>query len=96
MCTMIAQQVKISGSGKAGSNWFRVDQASVSYDHPFDMPLEYALNIDLTNQAGGPGARVAVELDAESARRLVEVIQAVMKKAEVGGFLPRANDKDDI
>ncbi len=44
MCTMIAQQAKISGSGKAGTGWFRVDQASVSYDHPFDMPLEYALN----------------------------------------------------
>jgi len=87
MCTMIAQQVKITGSGKAGSNWFRVDQASVSYDHPFDMPLEYALNIDLTNQAGGPGARVAVELDAESARRLVELIQQVMLQAETGGFL---------
>jgi len=87
MCTMIAQQVKITGSGKAGSNWFKVNQASVSYDHPFDMPLEYALNIDLTNQAGGPGARVAVELDAESARRLVEAIQEVMLQAEAGGFL---------
>jgi hypothetical protein len=87
MCTMIAQQVKITGSGKAGSYWFRLDQASVSYDHPFDMPLEYALNIDLTNQAGGPGARVAVELDAESARRLVQVIQEVMRQAEQGGFL---------
>jgi hypothetical protein len=51
------------------------------------MPLEYALNIDLTNQAGGPGARVAVELDAESARRLVELIQQVMLQAETGGFL---------
>jgi hypothetical protein len=87
MCTMIAQQVNISGSGKTGSGWFRVDQASVSFDHPFDMPLEYALNLDFTNQAGGPGARVAVELDAASARRLVEVIQEVMKKAEAGGFV---------
>jgi hypothetical protein len=87
MCTMIAQQVNISGSGKAGSGWFRVDQASVSFDHPFDMPLEYALNLDFTNQAGGPGARVAVELDAASARRLVDVIQEVMKKAEAGGFV---------
>ena len=94
MCTMIAQQVKITGSGKAGSNWFRVDQASVSYDHPFDMPLEYALNIDLTNQAGGPGARVAVELDAESARRLVEVIQEVMLQAEAGGFLKKISKMD--
>lgn len=87
MCTMIAQQVNVNGSGKAGTGWFRVDTASVSYDHPFDMPLEYALNIDFTNEAGGPGARVAVELDADSARKLVEVIQEVMRQAEAGGFV---------
>jgi hypothetical protein len=85
MCTMIAHQVKIYGSGKSGSGWFKVDQASVSYDHPFDMPLEYSLNLDFTNQAGAPGARVAVELDAASARKLVDVILAVMKQAEDGG-----------
>ena len=90
MCTMIAQQVKVKGSGKAGSGWFRVDTASVSYDHPFDMPLEYALNLDFTSQAGGPGMRVAVELDAASARQLVEAIQQVMQQAEAGGFLEPA------
>ncbi len=87
MCTMIAQQVNISGSCKAGSDWFRINQASVSYDHPFDMPLEYSLNLDFTNQAGSPGVRVAVELDAASARKLVEVILGVMKQAEDGGFV---------
>ena len=87
MCTMIAQQVNVSGSGKAGVGWFRVDTVSVSYDHPFDMPLEYTLNLDFIRQVGGPSARVAVELDAASARKLVETIQAVMKQAEDGGFL---------
>jgi hypothetical protein len=91
MCTMIAQQVNISGSGKAGEGWFRLDTASVSYDHPFDMPLEYSLNLDFTKQAGNPGVRVAVELDAASARKLVEVIQEVLKKAEDGGFVSQAN-----
>jgi hypothetical protein len=90
MCTMIAQQVKINGSGKAGADWFKVDQASVSYDHPFDMPLEYTLNLDFTKQAGTPGQRVAVELDAASARKLVEVIQGVMKQAVDGGFVEEA------
>ena len=87
MCTMIAQQVNISGSGKAGAGWFRLDTASVSYDHPFDMPLEYTLNLDFTSQANALGLRVAVELDAASARKLVEVIQQVMEKAEQGGFV---------
>jgi hypothetical protein len=84
MCTMIAQQVKVNGSGKAGADWTRIDLASVSYDHPYDMPLEYSLNLDFTSQAG---TRVAVELDATSARRLVETIQEVMRQAEQGGFL---------
>ena len=89
MCTMIARQVNVSGSGKAGMSWFKVDQASVSYDHPFDMALEYTLNLDFTNQASEPGARVAVELDAASARKLVEVIQQVIKQAEIGGFIDK-------
>jgi hypothetical protein len=84
MCTMIAQQVKVNGSGKAGADWTRIDLASVSYDHPYDMPLEYSLNLDFTSQAG---TRVAVELDAASARTLVEIIQEVMRQAEQGGFL---------
>jgi hypothetical protein len=87
MCTMIAQQLNVNGSGKSGTDWIKVDQASVSYDHPFNMPLEYTLNLDFTNQAGGPGARVAVELDAKSARKLVEMILAVMQQAKEGGFI---------
>ena len=87
MCTMIAQQVGIDGSGKAGEDWFRVDLASVSYDHPFDMPLEYTLNLDFTSQAGGTGDRVAVEMDYQSARKLVEVVQEIMKQAQAGGFV---------
>ncbi len=88
MCTMIARQISISGSGKSAAGWTRVDQASVSYDHPFDMPVEYSLNLDFTNQAG---ARVAVELDAASARRLLETIQQVMHQAEAGGYLADAS-----
>jgi hypothetical protein len=88
MCTMIAQQVKIDGSGKGTSGWFKLREANVSYDHPFDASLEYALNIDFVNEAQGPGARVAVELSVEAARTLVETIQAVLARADRGGFLP--------
>jgi hypothetical protein len=87
MCTMIAKQIQVNASGKAGGNWFAVRQANVSYDHPFDLPLEHALNLDFVNEAQGPGARVAVELTVESARALVDTIQAVLAQAEVGGFL---------
>jgi hypothetical protein len=87
MCTMISKQVEIAGSGKGTGGWFTVRQASVSYDHPFSTPLEYALNIDFVNEAMGPGARVAVEMNADSARALVETINAVLARAEAGGYL---------
>ncbi len=87
MCTMIVNQVKITGCGKGAGGWFDVRQANVSYDHPFHTPVEHALNIDFVNEAQGPGARIAVELDAESARTLAQAIQAVLARAEAGGFL---------
>jgi len=84
---MISQQAQIEGSGKGPGGWFAVRQANVSYDHPFNLPSEHALNLDFVNEALGPGARVAVELSAESARALVETIQAVLTRAEAGGYL---------
>ena len=89
MCTMIVKQVGMEGCGKGTGGWFDVRQANVSYDHPFHATLEHALNIDFVNEAQGPGARVAVELSADSARTLVETILAVLARAEVGGFLER-------
>ena len=87
MCTMIAKQVEIDGSGKGTSGWFDLGQANVSYDHPFNVALEHALNIDFVNEAKGPGARVAVELSVESAQTLVETILGVLAQAEAGGHL---------
>ncbi|MEZ4728708.1 MAG: DUF6295 family protein [Caldilineaceae bacterium] len=87
MCTMIVQQVPMEGSGKGTAGWFAVQQANVSYDHPFNAPMDHALNIDFVNEAQGVGARVAVELSVESAKNLVETILAVLAQAEAGGWL---------
>ena len=87
MCTMIVTQVPIDGTGKGTSGWFSLREANVSYDHPFNAPFEHALNIDFVNQALGPGARVAVELSVEAARTLVDAINAVLARAESGGYL---------
>jgi hypothetical protein len=87
MCTMIVDKVEIDGSGKGTSGWFTLNQANVSYDHPFDAPLEHALNIDFVNEAQGLGARVAVELSAEAAQSLVDTILSVLDRAKVGGHL---------
>ncbi|HEX9117924.1 MAG TPA: DUF6295 family protein, partial [Anaerolineae bacterium] len=73
--------------------WFTLRGANVTYDHPFNAPLEHALNIDFVNEAQGVGARVAVELDAGSARALAETILAVLAKAEEGGYVETANSR---
>jgi hypothetical protein len=87
MCTMIVKKVNIDGSGKGTKGWFTLNQANVSYDHPFHISREHALNIDFVNEELGPGARVAVELSEQAARNLVDAIQDVLLKAEVGGHL---------
>lgn len=87
MCTMIVHQAKIEGSGKGANGWFAVREINVSYDHPFNLPMEHALNIDFVNEAQGPGARVAVELTVEGARNLARTIEAVLVEAEAKGHL---------
>jgi Family of unknown function (DUF6295) len=87
MCTMLVRQEKISGSGKGTKGWFALREVNVSYDHPFDLPLEHALNIDFVNEAEGPGARVAVELTPGSARKLAQTILAMLERAEDSGYL---------
>ena len=87
MCTMIVQKVKIDGSGKGKGGWFTLREANVSYDHPFNMPEEHALNIDFVNEEQGPGSRVAVELSADAARSLAETIFTVLDRAKAGGHL---------
>ena len=57
MCTNIAKQITVEGTGKGATGWFAVKQANVSYDHPFEAPMDHALNIDFVNEAQGPGAR---------------------------------------
>jgi hypothetical protein len=87
MCTNIVKHVEIAGSGKGAIGWFALRQANVSFDHPFDAPVEHALNIDFVDESRGPGARVAVELDARSARALVDTILAVLNQAEAAGVV---------
>ena len=89
MCTMIAKQIEIEGFAKGQADWFEVRQAYISYDHPFKAPVEHALNIDLVNEAQGPGMRVSVELSPKAARALVDTILSVLAQAEAGGFLEK-------
>jgi len=87
MCTMIVEKAKIDGSGKGAGGWFKLEQANISFDHPFHAPFEHALNIDFVNESLGPSARVAVELSEQAARELVQTILAVLDQAEASGNL---------
>lgn len=82
MCTGITETTTVSGSGKGPEGWFKLKQVNVSYDHPVDAGLEHALNIDFVNPESGPSARVAVELDVESARKLASAIMTALSRAE--------------
>lgn len=79
MCTYVTNTAEISGSAYAGDEWFTADRAVVYFDHPQDAPLDHALCIDVW----GGHQRVAVELDATSARRLAETILATLDHDDV-------------
>ncbi len=81
MCSYLTVATDVAGSAKGPQGWFPVTTASVYFDHPFHAPFDHTLNIDFTDPSRGPGARVAVELSADSARRLVESIRAALAAA---------------
>jgi hypothetical protein len=84
MCTYATERTTVAGSGKGPNGWFRLQSATVYYDHPYHAPYEHTLNIDFANEELGPGGRVAVELSAASARALVRCIEAALATAEPG------------
>ncbi len=82
MCTYLTVRTPVDGSAKGpGGSWFHVTDACVYFDHPVHALAEHTLNIDLTDPAKGPSARVALELTAASARELVTAIQAALDSA---------------
>jgi len=81
MCSWITHKTPIRGVGRGAAGWFDVTQANVSFDHPSHAWDDHALLLDFVNEAGGPGARIAVEVDAKSGRALAE---AILKALDVG------------
>jgi hypothetical protein len=82
MCTYYTERVTLhASSGKGAEGWFPVSSASVYYDHPVHAPAEHTVNIDFLNPERGPAARVAVELDPQSARDLAHAILAAADAA---------------
>ena len=81
MCTYETVNVEVTGSGKGADGWFRLSRATVYFDHPFHAQADHTLNVDFANSGLGPSARVAVELDADSARNLAVAILEILESA---------------
>ncbi|HEY6934910.1 MAG TPA: DUF6295 family protein [Marmoricola sp.] len=79
MCTYNTVRTEMDGSAKGPhGRWFHVTDATVYYDHPVHAMAEHTLNIDVADPAGGPAARVALELTATSARALAAAIEEAL------------------
>lgn len=76
MCTYLTHTAELTGHATSDGDWIEIRRAVVSFDHPERAPLEHAVCIDL--RTGDPSSRVALELDAESARRLAHAILAAI------------------
>ena len=59
-----------------------MSRARAVYDHPFHAQADNALIIDFVADPDRAGGRVAVELTAESAQRLVDSILAALESGQ--------------
>ena len=81
MCTYVTEIAAVQGSAKGARGWFTLTHAMASVDHPYHATLAHTVNLDFFNAESGPEARVAVELSPESARELVQRIEAALALA---------------
>ena len=78
MCTWIVEKATLSGSAKGGGQWFPLGEAAVYYDHPYHAPFDHVLTVDFAHDPAQADQRVRVELDYDSARRLIASMQAAL------------------
>jgi hypothetical protein len=82
MCSNIVVVGDVAGSGRSQQGWFDIKTAVITFDHPSHTNVEHSINISLMNEAEGPGARVAVELTADSARELIRLLRDALSQGE--------------
>ena len=80
MCFDVTHTTDVSeGAGYANGDWIALAKAVVSLEHSQFVGGDHALSIDF--RSGDPSRRVAVELDAESARELAYSIIATLQQS---------------
>jgi hypothetical protein len=80
MCSYITEQPVLVGSAKGENGWFRIQAASVYFDHPQHALDDHTLNLDLLGEQADQ--RLAVELSADAARALIASIEAALAAGE--------------
>jgi hypothetical protein len=95
MCTYQTEKVALRGSGKARQGWIKVTDATIYFDHPVHFGAGHALMIDVTDPAKGPEARIALELDAASARALAESILRALASVPAGLLVESDETRQD-
>jgi hypothetical protein len=83
MCTHVTEKITATGSAKGTPSWMRITDATVYFDHPAHAMADHTLNIDFLAPAQGPGARVAVELTADTAEALIVAIRTALDAVPV-------------
>jgi hypothetical protein len=81
MCSYVTLKAPATGAARGPNGWFPVGETVVYFDHPEEAPADHAVCIDFraTGAQRDPSARLAVELDAASARRLADSLLAVLE-----------------
>jgi hypothetical protein len=81
MCSYATFKVPASGAARGPNGWFALGETVVYFDHPQEGPDDHAVCLDFraTSALGDPSARLAVELDPASARRLADSLLAVLE-----------------
>lgn len=82
MCTAISRSEPVRGAGRGVRGWFPLTRCTVGFDHSTHTADEHAVLIDFSNYGIGTDARVAVELDLQSAKVLLEQLQEAVARAE--------------
>ena len=86
MCTSINESLPVRGAARGDAGWFRLAQATVGFDHSTHTGAEHALLLDFSNYDLGTAARIAVELDLESGKALLDALHATIAAAEATGL----------
>jgi hypothetical protein len=85
MCTNIATKTSITGSAKSASGWINVNEVTMSFDHATHIWTEHALRIGFVNADDLSADRIAVELDLQSGRALLNRLEEIIDAAEKAG-----------